>query len=304
MRSLSAGYFLSTVNALVFAFPTLLFYPALATYPISIILRGLGWRFLRRRLGRIGLLYLAIWMLGALTYASLILSFLGVFGMGVWAALAAWVAYSVMEAALYLGAASRLKIRLLFASPVSLAGVGILVSALAMNTDFLQLTGEIRYGETTLLILGGSMCLAASALITAIAALRIGAESPEGERELETLLIARPRYSSSTSARRSETGETLRLRQPRREAAMTVTQAPAALIRLEVLSRGDSQICLKCGSSTSIGMEKCSNCGEPFRKASAGLRCPVCKAPFSIARAVAKNHYVCGQCFSDLRVVA
>ncbi|MCS7145109.1 MAG: hypothetical protein NZ938_00230, partial [Aigarchaeota archaeon] len=62
MKSLSIGYFLSVVNALIFIFPTLLFYPVLATYPASIALRGIGWRFLRHRLGTLAQLYPAIWV--------------------------------------------------------------------------------------------------------------------------------------------------------------------------------------------------------------------------------------------------
>lgn len=298
MRSLSLGYFLSAITALVFFFPTVMFYPALVTYPVSIVLRGWGWRSLRRRLSPIGQLYAAIWGLGASTYAAIILSFLEVFREGIWAALAAWIIYSILEASLYLRAASRLRIRLLYASPISLAGVGTLGALIVMMWSKFSFPGEIRFGEFTPLFFGGAACLVASAVITGVAALQIRAEKPTGERELESLTVTIPQYTSTTLQQRPQpTPPKIRVR----EASTPTKATQTALIHLEVISRSNVQICLKCGASAPVGVESCPECGEKFKKAASGLRCPVCNAPFSLAKSISAGHYVCGQCFSDIR---
>ncbi|MCS7146548.1 MAG: zinc ribbon domain-containing protein, partial [Aigarchaeota archaeon] len=297
---------------LIFIFPTLLFYPVLATYPASIALRGIGWRFLRHRLGTLAQLYPAIWVLGAITYASIILAFSGYFDQGVYAALASWTAYSVIEGALYLRAASRFRIRLLFASPVSLVGIGTLGAVLLISQNITWFTGDIRYGEYTILYFAGSACLVTSALITAIATLKIGAEKPTGEKELESLLITQPRASPVTLLEKRETTRPQPPPAKQQERGPTARSTPppltnitqTSLIRIEVISRGDALICGKCGATAPIGAEKCPTCGEPFTRASGGLRCPVCGAPFSTAKQLSRDHYVCGQCFSDLRIVA
>jgi hypothetical protein len=299
MRILSSGYFLSAFNALVFIFPTVIFYPVLATYPASIVLRGWGWRSLRSRLGPLGVLYPAIWGLGALTYLALILSFLEIFREGIWVALAAWVVYSILEASLYLRAAGKLRIRLLYASPVSLAGVSAIVASIVMIWGSSKFPSEIRYGDLTPLFFGGAACLVASALITAVAALQIRAEKPTGERELESLLVTLPRYSSAAATQSPQPTQPT----ARPKGALTAGTSRTALIGLEVVSRSDTLVCLKCGASAPIGAVNCPECGERFRKAASGLRCPVCEAPFSIAKPISAGHYVCGQCFSDIRVV-
>ncbi len=295
MRSLSLGYFLSAVNALVFFFPTILFFPALVTYPASIVLRGWGWRSLRSRLGPVGLLYTAIWCLGVLTYLALTLSFLEMFRDGIWVALAAWAVYSILEASLYLRAAGKLRIRLLYASPINLAGVGTLGALIVMMWSQFRFPSEVRYGDLTPLFFGGAACLVASALITAVAALQIRAEKPTGERELESLLVTLPRSTPPQPPTRPTT---------RPKEALTARTSRTALIGLEVVSRGDMLVCPKCGASAPIGAESCPECGERFKKAASGLRCPVCEAPFSVAKPISAGHYVCGQCFSDIRVVS
>ena len=300
MRSLSIGYFLSAINALVFFFPTVMLYPALATYPASIVLRGWGWRSLKGRLGPVGLLYTAIWGLGASTYAAIILSFLDIFRDGIWAALAAWTVYSILEASLYLRAAGRLRVRLLYASPISLAGVATLAALMVMTWSQFRFPGEMRYGDLTPLFFGGAACLVASAVITGVVALQIRAEKPTGERELESLLVTLPQYRSTTPLQRPQPTPSIT---KVREATISTRTAQTALVHLEVMSRSDVQVCLKCGASAAIGAESCPECGEKFKKATSGLRCPVCKAPFSIAKSISAGHYVCGQCFSDIRAI-
>ncbi|MEM0482491.1 MAG: zinc ribbon domain-containing protein, partial [Nitrososphaerota archaeon] len=227
-----------------------------------------------------------------------ILSFLEIFRGGIWAALAAWVVYSILEAFLYLRTAGRLKIRLLYASPISLVGVGAIGALIVMIWDQFKFPGEIKYGDLTLLFFGGAACLVASALITGVAALQVGGEKPTGERELESLLVTLPQYSSTTPPNRPQpTHPTARPR----EASITIRATRTALIHLEVISRSDVLVCLKCGASAAIGADSCPECGERFKKAASGLRCPVCKAPFSIAKPLSAGHYVCGQCFSDIR---
>ncbi|MEM0382505.1 MAG: zinc ribbon domain-containing protein [Nitrososphaerota archaeon] len=305
MKSLSIGYFLSVVNALIFAFPTVMFYPALITYPPSIILRGIGWRKVSKRPGTLGRLYPAIWGLGAVTYASLFLSYFGVFEYGLWTALAAWTMYSALEAAIYLSAARRLRIRLFYASPISLIGVAIIVALVIMSSEVFQFTGVVRYGELAYLFLGSSACLAASAIVTALASLKIGAEKPVGGEELESLLVSRPQPTAATiqtrqSVPRPTATKTTKVAAP----PISTTRTARARIQLEVISRSDMIVCLSCGASATLGAERCPECGGQFKKVDSGLRCPVCGAPFSLAKAISRSHYVCGQCFSDLRVTA
>lgn len=306
MRLLSAGYLLSIINALLFAFPTVLYLPALGAYPVSIILRGWGWRSLRKRLGGLGQLYLAIWALGATTYALILLAIFDIIELrryGLWIAMATWATYSAIEAALYLRTASRLKLRPLYFSPISLVGVSIIVLAfvlLSAQGTTIQLTGEFRYGQMTPLIFAASASLTASALLTALTTLRIGAIAPSGERELEALLVTTPQRATPRRPPQPSTTPQTREEQERKTTQPASISRP--LIRIEVISRGETLVCLNCGESAPIGSDKCTSCGEQFKKSSTALRCPVCKAPFSLAKAVSKQHYVCGQCFSDLRV--
>ncbi|MEM0445018.1 MAG: zinc ribbon domain-containing protein [Nitrososphaerota archaeon] len=301
MRLLSLGYFLSVINALIFSLPTILYLPALAAYPASIILRGWGWRSLGKRLGALGNLYPAIWILGGATYAAILSQSYGLIEYGLLIALATWASYSAIEAALYLRTASKLKLRPLYFSPISLVGVSTITFVFLMSSRTIQFMEQVRYGELTYLVFASSATLAASALLTALTTLRIGAETPTGEREVEALLVSTPQRT--TPRRTINENITLHIKREKPPKTARVATVSGPLIRIEVISRSNTVVCSKCGAGAPIGTDKCLECGEPFKKAATALRCPVCKAPFSMARAVSQRHYVCGQCFSDLRVL-
>jgi len=293
------------INALVFAFPTLLLYPALAAYPISIALRGLGWSAVRPRIGPAGRLFPAIWGLGAATYAAVILYMLEVFREGLWIAMAAWPAYSAVEAVLYLSAAMRLRARLLFVSPIGLGGVGAVeaVGLIAMASG--PSVSLSSAGSYSILLPVGSALLASSALAAALGFYYVGSERGRGGRVVEELLAAEPQRRPTPSQPMASRGHTLRLAVRPGPAAVPAPGAmPAStrLLQIEAVSRSESLVCQSCGSTAPLEAESCRSCGARFVRSGAGLRCPVCSAPFTLARQVARGHYVCGQCFSDLRV--
>ncbi len=296
MRALSVGYFLSVINALVFAFPIHLLYPALASYPISILLRGYGWRSLRGRLGLWGVLYLPIWVLGGATYAAILLQLGEIVDFGVFVALACWATYSVAESLLYLRAARAFKARPLFLSPISLVGVAIIASLIIMPSSNLLSPAEGAPLIASPLILVATGTLVASALITALKAIEFRATPQELGSGIEAVGISAPR------PHRSEASVTRPQAAAQSPPAEATTKLRGPLIRIEIVSRSDTMLCSNCGESAPVGTDRCRGCGTPFKKAASGLRCPVCKAPFSAVKMVARGHYVCGQCFSDLRV--
>jgi rubredoxin len=290
------GYFLSVINALVFAFPIPLLYPALASYPTSILLRGYGWRSLRGRLGTWGVLYLPIWVLGGATYAAILLQLGEIINFGVYLALACWTAYSVAESLLYLRAAKTFKARPLFLSPISLVGVAIIASIAIMPSSILSAPAGGAPLISSPLILVATGMLVASAIITALKTMEFRATPKELGSGIGAVGISvpRPRRSEASVTRPQAAAQT-----PPTEATMKLR---GPLIRIEIISRSDSMLCSNCGESAPVGTDRCGGCGTPFKKASSGLRCPVCKAPFSAVKMVARGHYVCGQCFSDLRI--
>jgi ribosomal protein L40E len=296
LKALSAGYFLSVIHALVFAFPIPLLYAALATYPFSIALRGYGWRVLRQRLGIWGALHLPIWVLGAATYAAILLQLQEIIDFGLYVALACWASYSLAEALLYLRAAKVYRFRALFFSPISLVGVAIVASLVIMPSSNILQPAEGAPLVANPLILGAAATLTASAMITGIQSLGLRATREELSAGLQIAPAAAPR-PPTPAATRVDAGPTAKA-----TVAVTSPAATGPLLRIEVMSRSDVMLCSSCGESSPVGAERCRGCGTPFRKASSGLRCPVCKAPFSAVRMVSRGHYVCGQCFSDLRV--
>ena len=74
------------------------------------------------------------------------------------------------------------------------------------------------------------------------------------------------------------------------------------LLRIKIISRSDEMICRSCGESSPIEADRCRICGTPFKKTFSGLRCPVCGAPYSSLKMLSRGHYVCNQCFSDLKI--
>lgn len=82
--------------------------------------------------------------------------------------------------------------------------------------------------------------------------------------------------------------------------ALHAIQGPPS--RIKIISRSDQMICISCGEPSPVEADRCRSCGTPFKKSFSGLRCPVCAAPFSSLKMLSKGHYVCSQCFSDLKV--
>ncbi|MFN3804474.1 MAG: hypothetical protein ACK4SY_05420 [Pyrobaculum sp.] len=134
MKVLAVGYFLSAFNALALTpLGLYLFFPALVTYPVSIVLRGLGWRRLRERLGSLGSLYMALWTLGPVTYISILLSFFGEVRPLIYLATATWAFYSILEATLYVTAAKNFT-KVFLLSPISLVGVALVTISVVNAT--------------------------------------------------------------------------------------------------------------------------------------------------------------------------
>ena len=77
---------------------------------------------------------------------------------------------------------------------------------------------------------------------------------------------------------------------------------PAQRVRVEVVARGNSIVCRRCGRESPLTSNSCTSCGAAFQKATYGLRCPACSAPLKIAKRISADRFVCTQCFSDLRV--
>jgi len=72
---------------------------------------------------------------------------------------------------------------------------------------------------------------------------------------------------------------------------------------IEVVSRATDMVCPHCGSLNKLGSDKCANCGKSFYKPEDPSRsCPVCGAPLSLSQRISEELFVCGICFSELRV--
>lgn len=72
--------------------------------------------------------------------------------------------------------------------------------------------------------------------------------------------------------------------------------------RFVIISRSNEVICGSCGSSSPIGARVCSNCGTRFPLADrTDHACPVCGADIYLGNRV-RDLYVCGLCFSELRI--
>ncbi|MEM3096736.1 MAG: zinc ribbon domain-containing protein [Nitrososphaerota archaeon] len=286
VKRLAIGYFLSAFNALVFIplFTLYVLYPSLVTYPISIVLRGLGWLGLRQRLGFLGYSYIALWTLGIITFISLILSLSETFKPAIFIAVAAWTFYSIFEAMLYIVAARNLGTMVFYISPVSLVGVA--------STTILVLTlspvGALPHGGVSgvwgslLYVAGISLFISATSSATA------------------SLRISSPHPLQPPSPSRSSLLQTTHLRTPAQEKPIAGRPMQGPLIQIQVLSLGNALICSGCGTASPLTALTCISCGISFKKAETGLRCPVCKAPFSMASRIGERNFVCGQCFSDL----
>ncbi|MEM2237187.1 MAG: hypothetical protein QXR26_01600 [Candidatus Caldarchaeum sp.] len=278
MKKLAAGYFLSAFNSLSLSpLGLILIYPALFTYPVSIVLRGFGWRGVRHRLGGIGVAYVGIWSLGAVTYGFVLVSLAGEVSELLSAAAVCWSLYSVLEAVLYIKAARNLDVSLFYISPVSLVGVA--------SFDFILFGGRmdgLRQGQTPQELYLGVAALFFSALASAIASLQV-----KQYGHLPTI----PRPAQLPPSRQEASTQPAFQRK-------AVYGKP--LLTVEVVRRSSGVVCRSCRAVNPADAYECWSCGMRFAKAETGLRCPVCRAPFSLARRVEARRYLCGQCASTL----
>ncbi|MEM1942688.1 MAG: hypothetical protein QXO30_06845 [Candidatus Caldarchaeum sp.] len=274
MKTLTAGYALSAVNSFVFTAPTVMVYPALVLYPVSIILRGLGWWRLRRRVGSVGGLGVVVWALGLTCFGFVVAGFLEVFGQALFIALAVWVVYSVVEAVVYVAAARILNTRLLYFSPVSLVGVASLsltVMSLGQGPDLLS-----TIIAPTLYITTAALFTSAALSAAALARVSTEVESPQ----------PRPLPSSWSAT------------------TYTTPQTPRAVeVALQTVRAGTALRCPRCKSTAPLTASRCSSCGYAFERSSRGLRCPTCSAPFSKAMKLpTQGFFICTYCSTVMKV--
>ncbi|MDW8062565.1 MAG: zinc ribbon domain-containing protein [Candidatus Caldarchaeum sp.] len=281
MKKLAFGYFLSAFNSLCLT-PLVIYliYPALVTYPMSIFLRGYGWRSVKDQLSVAKALSPLIIALGGVTYVFILASLIVEFEWGLPLAAASWTVYSISEAGIYVSAARATGARLFYGSPVSLVGVAV-VDIIVLNIRNTPLFTEV--GETfgNFLYVGvGALVL--SALLSAVASLKL---------KPRTALTVEKRYPALPSRSTSTEGP-IHHEYP--------TPRPLPRIQVEVLRQSTSVVCKNCRTINPVDAAECFSCGRPFAKASTGLKCPVCQAPFTMAKLLAPNRFLCGQCASTL----
>lgn len=299
MRKLAVGYFLCVANSSVFLTGGATIYLALITYPVSVVLRALGWRELARSVKGAGVTYLAVGVLGGLTYllvaGALVLQSSDLGGQMILAAAIPWTIYSLVEAAWYVRLGRISRRATFYAAPVSVPAV------LYFDSIALALAGRFQLpeGPSGAFIAMGALLMLSAALAGA-SFLRLSPELPyaRGTRVPQTLL--RPpalRPPAGPGPRVSTTTAPPYLRDHEETA-----QTSPARVKVEVVSRGTSVVCGNCGRESPLASDACTFCGQPFQKARYGLRCPVCSAPLRTAKRISSDRFVCTQCFSDLRV--
>ena len=72
---------------------------------------------------------------------------------------------------------------------------------------------------------------------------------------------------------------------------------------VEVVTRGTDMVCPNCGAINPLKSKKCSKCKKPLFKAEKGEpTCPTCEAPLKLAKRISDELFVCGLCFSELKI--
>ncbi|MCX8186991.1 MAG: zinc ribbon domain-containing protein [Nitrososphaeria archaeon] len=78
---------------------------------------------------------------------------------------------------------------------------------------------------------------------------------------------------------------------------------PKEAVEVEVVTRGTEMICPSCGTINPLGSKKCSGCKKPLFEAEEDeITCPLCGAPLKLARRISDELFVCGLCFSELKI--
>ncbi|MEM3952660.1 MAG: zinc ribbon domain-containing protein [Nitrososphaerota archaeon] len=72
---------------------------------------------------------------------------------------------------------------------------------------------------------------------------------------------------------------------------------------IEIVSKASDMVCPHCGKLNPLGSRKCKACGQQmFTPEEPSMSCPVCNAPLSLSQNIAGDLYVCGICFSELKI--
>ncbi|MCS7125986.1 MAG: zinc ribbon domain-containing protein [Aigarchaeota archaeon] len=72
---------------------------------------------------------------------------------------------------------------------------------------------------------------------------------------------------------------------------------------IEVVSRASELVCPHCGKLNPVGSNKCEACGKRiFAPDVPSKSCPVCNAPLKLSQQISGDLFVCGICFSELRI--
>ncbi len=299
MRKLAVGYFLCMANSSVFVTLGQTFYLALATYPVSVILRAVGWRELSRTERSAGRVAPIVGVLGALTY-SIVIGALVTEGPGadqpiLLFAAVPWTIYSLVESAHYLRLGRFSRIPTFYIAAVNVPAV-LYFSGIAMGMIYRvqlpEVPGEIS--SVMLFVMGGLLIF--SGLMAGISFLLYRPVSRMWGAS--SVPYAPIRSRTELEGRVKTAGRALR-------GAGAVTTRPASQVhrvRVEVVAMGTSIVCSRCGKESPLTSSSCASCGTPFLKVPYGLRCPACSAPLKIAKRVSAERFVCTQCFSDLKV--
>lgn len=72
---------------------------------------------------------------------------------------------------------------------------------------------------------------------------------------------------------------------------------------IEVISRASDMVCPHCGKLNPIGSTKCESCRKQmFISEAPSKSCPVCNAPLTLSQRISGDLFVCGICFSEIRI--
>lgn len=80
-------------------------------------------------------------------------------------------------------------------------------------------------------------------------------------------------------------------------------EKPKDFVEVEVVTSGTDMVCPSCGALNPLRSMKCSSCKKPlFKVEKEGSNCPVCGAPLKLARKISSELFICGLCFSELKI--
>ena len=78
---------------------------------------------------------------------------------------------------------------------------------------------------------------------------------------------------------------------------------PVETPTIEIISRASDMVCPHCGKLNPIGSTKCESCRKQmFIPEAPSKSCPVCNAPLILSQRISGDLFVCGICFSEIRI--